>query len=266
MPVTEEVITDLAHRLIAAEQQCDPIKPVKSLYMNLTEDDAYRIQREIVATKVDNGDKVVGRKVGATSQPIQELLRIDEPIYGTLLESHRVANGGTISLAQLIQPHVECEIAFLLGEDVVGPGVTAADILAATQSVMASLEINDPRTREWKIESREAIADNGINARFVLGEQRLSVEGLHLPDTRVVLRKNGKESTSATGDAVLGDPAEAVAWLANKLAEHNQSLNEGEIVLPGSITPIYPVGTTEGEEVHFDAQFDALGSASVRFA
>jgi 2-keto-4-pentenoate hydratase len=261
MPVTEELITDLVHNLIAAEQRCVPIEPITSLYPELTEADAYRIQMAVVATKVKRGDRVIGRKVGATSQPIQQLLGIDEPIYGTLLESNRVANGETISLSQLIHPRVECEIAFLLGEDLIGPGIAVTDVLEATQAVMASLEINDPRTREWKIASREAIADNGVAARFVLGEQRLPVEDLDLPNTTVVLKKSGEEIASARGAAVLGDPARAVAWLANKLAEHHQSLKAGEIVLPGSITPIYPVGA--GDRV--EAKFDTLGSVSVRF-
>jgi len=126
---------------------------------------------------------------------------------------------------------------------------------------MASLEINDPRTSEWKIGSREAIADNGVTARFVLGEQRLPVVDLDLSNTTVALKKNGEEVAFATGAAVLGDPARAVAWLANKLAEHHQSLKTGEIVLPGSMTPIYPVGTADRVE----AEFDVLGSVSVRF-
>jgi 2-keto-4-pentenoate hydratase len=261
MPVTEEVIADLARGFIAAEQRCVPIEPITSLYPDLTEADTYRVQMAVVTTKVERGDKVTGRKIGATSQPIQQLLRIDEPIYGTLFESNQVSNGEMIALSQLIHPRVECEIAFLLGEDVVGPGITVTDVLAGTQAVMASLEINDPRTREWKIGSREAIADNGVTARYVLGTQRLPVENLDLPNTTVVLKKNGEEVASATGAAVLGDPARAVAWLANKLAEHHQSLKAGEIVLPGSMTPLFPVGTADRVE----AEFDALGTVSVRF-
>jgi 2-keto-4-pentenoate hydratase len=261
MPVTEEVIVDLAHRLLAAEQRCVPIEPITALYPDLTEADAYRVQMVLVATKVECGDGVTGRKVGATSRAIQQLLRIDEPIFGSLFESDRVANGETISLSRLIHPRIECEIAFLLGADLVGPGITVSNVLAATSAVMASLEINDPRTREWKIGSREAIADNGVTARFVLSEQRMPVEGLDLPNTTVVLKKNGEEAASARGAAVLGDPARAVAWLANKLAGHHQSLKAGEIVLPGSMTPIYPVGVADKVE----AEFDALGSVSVRF-
>jgi 2-keto-4-pentenoate hydratase len=262
MPITEEIIAGLAHSLIAAEQRCVPIDPITFLYPELTEADAYRVQMAVVATKGERGDRVIGRKVGATSQAIQQLLDIDEPIYGTLLESNQVANGETISLSHLIHPRVECEIAFLLGEDLVGPGIAVADVLAATQAVVASLEINDPRTREWKIGSREAIADNGVAARFVLGERWLPVDGLDLPNTTVVLKKNGEEVAAATGAAVLGDPARAVAWLANKLAENHQSLKAGEIVLPGSMTPIYPVGAGDSVE----AAFEALESVSVRFA
>ncbi len=261
MPVTDEVIAELAHRLIAAEQRCVPIEPITSLYPDLREADAYRVQMAVVAIKVERGDRAVGRKVGATNQAIQQLLRIDEPIYGTLLESNRVANGETISLSRLIHPRVECEIAFLLGEDVVGPDIAVTDVLAATQAVLASLEINDPRTSEWKIGSREAIADNGVAARFVLGERQLSVVGLDLPNTTVVLKKNGEEVASATGAAVLGDPARAVAWLANRLTEHRQRLKAGDIVLPGSMTPIYPIGA--GDRV--EAEFDVLGSVSVHF-
>ena len=262
MPVREEDIASLAHRLIAAEQRCVPIEPITFLYPNLTEADAYRVQMAVVATRVEHGDRVIGRKVGATSQAIQRFLQIDEPIYGTLLESNQVTNGETISLSQLIHPRVECEIAFLLSEDLVGPGIAVADVVEATQTVVASLEINDPRTREWKIGSREAIADNGVAARFVLGEKWLPIEGLDLPNVTVVLKKNGEEVTSATGAAVLGDPAGAVAWLANKLAENHQRLKAGEIVLPGSMTPIYPAGA--GDRVA--AEFEALGSVSVRFA
>jgi 2-keto-4-pentenoate hydratase len=261
MPVTEEVIVDLAHRLIDAEQQCVPIEPITSLYPDLTEADAYRVQMAVIATKVERGDEVAGRKVGATNPTIQQLLRIDEPIFGSLFESDRVADGDTISLSRLIHPRIECEIAFLLGADLLGPGMAVTDVLAATQAVMASLEINDPRTREWKIGSREAIADNGVTARFVLSEQQVPVDDLDLPNTTVVLKKNGEEVASATGAAVLGDPARAVAWLANKLTGYHQGLKAGQIVLPGSMTPIYPIDVADKVE----AEFDALGSVSVCF-
>jgi 2-keto-4-pentenoate hydratase len=261
MPTKEGVIAELASKFVAAEQERAPLEPITTLHPDLTADDAYRVQAAVVATKVRSGDRIVGRKVGATSQAVQQLLGIDEPIYGALLESSRVENGGEIPLSQLIHPRVECEIAFLLDQDMAGPGATVADVLAATRAMSASLEINDPRTQGWRVGMREAIADNGLVARFVLGERWLPVEGLDLPNVAVVLKKNGEEVAASAGAAVLGHPARAVAWLANKLAEHHQSLEAGQVVLPGSLTPIYPVEA--GNRI--EAEFEALESVSVRF-
>jgi 2-keto-4-pentenoate hydratase len=159
MPITEDVVTELAHRFIVTKQRRVPLEPITSLYPDLTADDVYGVQMAVVATKVHDRDRLVGRKVGATNQTIQQLLGNDEPIYGSLLESCRIADGETISLSQLIHPRIECEIAFLLSKDLVGPDITVADVLAATQAVMPSLEINDPRTREWKVGSCEVMAD-----------------------------------------------------------------------------------------------------------
>lgn len=258
----KDVIAELASTFVAAEQERAPLEPIAALHPDLTAEDAYRVQAAVVATKVRSGDRVVGRKVGATSQVVQQLLGIDEPIYGTLLESLRVESGGEIPLSHLIHPRVECEIAFLLGEDLTGPGATVADVLAATEGVAASLEINDPRTQGWRIGMLEAIADNGLAARFLLGERWLSVEDLDLPNVAVVLKKNAEEVAEATGAAVLGHPARAVAWLADKLAEHHQGLEAGQVVLPGSLTPIYPVEAGD----NIEAEFEALQSVSVRFA
>ncbi len=261
MPTKEDVIAELASKFAAAEQERAPLEPIATLHPDLTADDAYRIQAAVVATKVRSGDRVVGKKVGATSQAIQQVLGIDEPIYGALLESSRVENGGEIPLSHLIHPRVECEIAFLLGQDLSGPGATVAEVLATTEAVAASLEINDPRTQGWKVGMREVIADNGLAARFVLGERWLPVDGLDLPNVAVVLKKNGEEVAASTGAAVLGHPARAAAWLANKLAEHHQSLEAGQVVLPGSLTPIYPVEA--GDRI--EAEFETLESVSVRF-
>jgi 2-keto-4-pentenoate hydratase len=262
MSTTEDVIAELASKFVAAEKERTPLEPIAALYPDLSADDAYRVQRVVVATKVRSGDRVVGKKVGATSQVVQQLLGIDEPIYGSLLESSRVENGGEIPLSHLIHPRVECEIAFLMGQDLAGPGVTVADVLAATEAVAASLEINDPRTRGWRVGMLEAIADNGLAARFVLGDRWVPVEDLDLPNVSVVLEKNAEEVAVSTGAAVLGHPARAVAWLVDKLAEHHQSLEAGQVVLPGSLTPIYPVEA--GDRI--EAEFEALESVSVRFA
>jgi len=224
-------------------------------------EEAYRVQMAIVASKLRAGERLAGKKVGATNEAIQRAMMIAEPIYGHLFKSQQISSGAAVSLSRLIHPKVECEIAFTLGRDLSGPDATAEDALEAAQSVTASIEINDSRTREWQIGIREVIADNGVAARFVLGEKVLSPGDLDLPGVRVMMRKNGEEVARSTGAAILGNPAESVAWLANKVAEHDGGLRAGEVVLAGSMTPMTPVG--QGDLI--EAQFDDLGMISVRF-
>lgn len=261
MSIDAALITEIARRFLTAEERRSPLAPISSMYPNLTEDDAYRIQRTLVRTKAQRGDKVIGRKVGATSEAIQQMLGIREPVYGHLLESHRVGDGEKLALSELIHPRIECEIAFLLNQGIAGPGITPSDVLAVTKVVMASLEINDPRTKDWKVGRWEVIADNALAARFVLGHQQVSPEGLDLRNVGVVLRKNGGQIAKSTGAAVLGDPANAVAWLANKVAEHDQALEAGDLVLPGSLTPIYEVDIGD----NIEAIFEGIGTVSVEF-
>ena len=255
------IIDDLAEMYLAAERQRSVLDPIDALCPDLTLEDAYNVQMEIVERKVQGGDRVVGKKVGATNEAVQKAMNIHEPIYGHLLESHQVPEGGCISTSRLIHPRIECEIAFKIKENLEGPGITVPDVLEAVDSVMASLEINDARTREWKIGTRDVIADNGVAANFVLGTRQISAHDLDLPGIGVVLKKNGEEIASSTGAAVLGDPARSVAWLANKLSETNSGLKAGEVVLTGSLTPLAPV--TEGDRI--EAIFEEFGRVSVQF-
>ena len=259
MSINGRIITQLAQDFITAEMQCRPIEPIISQFPHITEAEAYRIQKVVVDLKKERGEQIVGKKVGATSQAIQQFLGVEEPIYGQLFASQQLADGETISISQLIHPRVECEIAFLLDKDLIGPGVTETDVLEATRVVMPALEINDPRTRDWKIGMVEVIADNGVSARFILGEQQTSLDGVDLSTISVALKKNGEEVAKSTGAAVLGNPANAVAWLANKVSERQGKLQAGEIILPGSLTPIYPVEA--GDRI--EAEFEELGTVVV---
>jgi 2-keto-4-pentenoate hydratase len=257
----EEAIDDLASKYLAAEAERVALEPISVICPDLTMEEAYRVQMAIVACKLNSGERVAGKKVGATNEAIQKAMMIAEPIYGHLFKSQKISNGTTLSLSQLIHPRVECEIAFTLGKDLSGPGVTADDALEAARSVTASIEINDSRTREWKIGIREVIADNGVASRFVLGKKELAADDLDLPGLRVVMDKNGEEIARSTGAAILGNPAESLAWLANKISEHDGGLRAGEVVLAGSMTPMTPV--EKGDLI--EARFDDLGKVSVRF-
>lgn len=261
MSIKENIINDLAEMYLAAESQGVVLDTIDVICPGLSLEEAYRVQMEIVSRKIQDGDKVVGKKVGATNEAVQKAIGICEPIYGHLFQSHQTSEGETVSMSRLIHPRVECEIAFRMAGDLSGPDVTASEVLKSTESVMASLEINDSRTREWKIGMREVVADNGVAANFVLGRVRHSAEDLDLASIKVLLKKNGEEIAESKGAAVLGNPARSVAWLANRLSENNSGLKAGEIVLPGSLTPLTPV--SKGDRI--EAMFEDLGSVSVQF-
>jgi len=257
----EDAIDDLARRYLAAEAERAALEPISVICPDLTMDEAYRVQMAIVAKKLETGERLAGKKVGATNEAIQKAMMIPEPIYGHLFESQQISSGTTVSLSRLIHPKVECEIAFILERDLSGPGATAEEAIEAARSVAASIEINDSRTRGWQIGTREVIADNGVAARFILGEKVFDARDLDLREVGVVMEKNGEEVARSTGAAILGNPVESVAWLANKVAEHDGGLRAGEVVLAGSMTPMTPVG----REDLIEASFDDLGKVSVRF-
>jgi 2-keto-4-pentenoate hydratase len=262
MSTPDHVIDDLAHTLIVAEERTMPIEPISTRYPELTEADVYRVQTALLDLKTQRGDRVVGKKVGATSQAALQLFGLSEPFYGSLLAAGRVPDGGTIPAAQLIHPRVECEIAFQLGQPLRGPDISAADVLAATAALLPAFEIVDARTSDWKLQGmRELIADNGVVSRYVLGEGRTLDVGLDLRNVTAVLTKNGEQVAEGQGTAVLGDPATAVAWLVNKLATHTQHLAAGDIILAGSLTPLHPVQAGD----QFTATFAGIGSVAVTF-
>lgn len=252
---------EIALRLIEAEDSRTPIEPLTLTYDKLTVKDAYEIQLEVVKVKLSRGGKVIGKKIGLTSKAMQDALGISEPDYGHLLDTMLIPQGQPCKREELIQPKVEGEIAFVLGDALKGPGVTIADVLRATEFVIPAIEIVDSRIRDWKIKLEDTIADNASSARFVLGGQAVPVKNLDLRLIGMVFEKNGKVVGTGAGAAVWGHPAAAVAWLANKLAEFGMALQPGEIILSGAITAA--LDANRGDV--FTASFYELGSVSVYF-
>ena len=160
----------VAEKLYLAEKSATPVDPLTMTYPGLTPEQAYAIQLEGVAIRRERDlRKVVGKKIGLTSIAMQKLIGVDEPDYGHLFDHMLVREGEPISCSELLLPKVEGEVAFVLGKRLKGPGVTIADVLRATQGVMASIEIVDSRVRDWKIKLADTIADNASSARFVVG-------------------------------------------------------------------------------------------------
>jgi 2-keto-4-pentenoate hydratase len=193
---------------------------------------------------------------------MQQMLGVDEPDYGHLLDNMFVAKGGVVPAGDLCQPRVEFELAFVLGAALPAPGCTFADVLRATAYVTPAIEIIDSRIRDWKIALCDTIADNASSARVVLGGRAAGVTDVDLRLLGVLGWKNGELVETGASGAVLGNPATAVAWLANKLHELGGRLEPGHVVMPGSCTRAIPV---EAGDV-ITAEFAQLGALTVSFA
>jgi 2-keto-4-pentenoate hydratase len=257
MTVIEEFAADLRR----AEIDRKPITPLTSNDQSLSVADAYAIQSANVQARIVGGEVVRGHKVGLTSKAMQDMLGVDEPDFGVIFDTMLVESGDCLDLSDLIAPRVEGEIAFLLGDDLVGPGITTAHVLAATRGVIPALEIIDSRIADWKIGLVDTIADNASSARLVLGQQMVSPENIDLRLVGMAFSVNGVVVETGAGAAALGHPARCVAWLANRLATFGESLRAGEVILPGALHRAVAVGAGD----HVRAEFGQLGSVDVRF-
>lgn len=256
-----EVLQLVAKELRTAEESRLAVPPICNRFGELTVADAYAVQLSNLDLRLAAGDQISGYKIGLTSVAMQTQLGVDQPDYGHLLASTGVPNGGAITAAELIAPRIELEIAFLLGRTLEGPGVTAADVLSATEAVFPSLEIIDSRIADWQIGLVDTVADNASSGRFVLPSRLTAVRNLDLRLVGGIMEVNGVLTSWSCGAAALGDPAAAVAWLANALAAYGTRLDAGRIVLSGALDKSVPVKV--GDVVRAD--FDRLGSTSVSF-
>jgi len=252
----------IADLLYQSEYSASPIEPLSVTYPDLSLQDAYKIQMQGVAKRCgQDSRKIIGKKIGLTSLAMQKLLGVDSPDYGHLMDHMLVPEGMPISRKDLLLPKVEGEVAFVLKEDLRGPGITIADVLRATEGVMAAIEIVDSRIRDWKIKLTDTVADNASSARFVLSGSLLPVRKFDLRLIGMVLLKNGEIVNTGAGAAVWGHPAGSVAWLANSLASFGVALEKGEVILSGAVTAA--VNAESGD--CFQIEFQGLGSVGTRF-
>lgn len=252
----------LGEELFGALRDARMVAPLTERYPQLTIQDAYAIQQQLIARRLEAGERIIGKKIGVTSQAVMDLLKVDQPDFGMLTDRMVINQGQCVDMASLIQPKAEGEIAFVLKRDLAGPGVTVADVLRATEGVMACFEIVDSRIRDWQIRIQDTVADNASCGLFVLGDRLVDPRGLDLYSTGMVLEKNGAIVGTGAGAASMGSPAIAVAWLANTLGQLGMSLKAGEVILSGALSGMVPV--TAGDNL--SVTIAGLGSCSVRFA
>lgn len=261
IPIPAHQIREIGAWLHQSLTDRQPIPPLTETFPGMTLDDAYRVQLAMVQHRLDAGERVIGKKIGVTSQVVMDMLDVRQPDFGHLLSGMVHPDGAEISAASLIAPKAEGEIAFVLKEDLCGPGITNADVLRATACVLPCFEIVDSRIRDWKIRIQDTVADNASSGVFVLGDTALDPRGLDLGTVGMTLEKNGEIVATGAGAAALGHPANAVAWLANTLGRLGIALKKGEVVLSGSLAAMVPVQA--GDQLRIT--LGGIGSAGVRF-
>lgn len=233
----------VATALLDAFETGRPLDPISATHPDLTVDDAYAIQRALIAGHAAAGRTVTGRKIGLTSAGIQQQLGVDQPDFGVLFDTHTFGDGATVSLAALhtITPRIEGEVGFLLSRPLAGgvggDAITAQDVRDVTAGVMPVFELIDSRIRDWRITLVDTVADNASCLGAVIADHVTLPDAGPLPQTKMTLARDGEVVMAGEGSAVLGDPAEAVAWLANELGRRGDELPAGVPILSGSLTP-----------------------------
>jgi 2-oxopent-4-enoate/cis-2-oxohex-4-enoate hydratase len=262
MTTPSQLNTDtLGDELYTALRTQQTVEPLTNRFPDLSIEQAYRIQQRMIDRRLKDGERIVGKKIGVTSAAVMNMLGVHQPDFGYLTDAMIVNQGEAIDTATLIQPKAEGEIAFVLKRDLMGPGVSVADVLAATECVMPCFEIVDSRIRDWKIKIGDTVSDNASCGVFVLGDRAVSPMDVDLHTCGMVLEKNSEIVATGAGAAALGSPLNAVAWLANTLGSLGIGLKAGEVVLSGALAAMFPA--QKGD--FFRVSIGGLGECSVRF-
>ena len=269
--LTDDQIQQLAAELQHSETSRLQVEHFSKRFPGMTIEDGYRISRAWVAMQLAAGRRVIGHKIGLTSRAMQQASQIDEPDYGTLLDSmlFTCTPGQVLDIpfTRFIAPRVEVELAFVLKADLAGPNVDVEQVLAATDYVTPATEIIDSRIEQFDRHTKvmrkvyDTISDNAANAGIVVGAGRADARAIDRPWVGAILRCNGVVEETGLAAGVQGDPAIGIAWLANKLAPWGESLKAGQIVLAGSFTR--PVAARVGDV--FEADYGPLGQMTFKF-
>lgn len=255
-------ITQYGDELYEALRGCYVVEPLTGREPDIMIEDAYFISQRILERRLQEGETIVGKKIGATSKAVQEMLNVHQPDFGYLTDRMMYKNGSELPVSsKLIQPKAEGEIAFVLKNDLQGPGVTNEDVIGATDYVTPCFEIVDSRIRDWKVKIEDTVADNASCGLFVLGEEKVGLDGLALPDCKMTMQMNGEDIATGYGAAAMGSPLNCVSWLANTLAGFGVALKAGECILSGSLVPLFDIKAGDSMRLHVDG----IGTASVDF-
>ncbi len=261
--MNKDEVAQFGDELYEALRSGKTVPPLSEREQDITITDAYFISQHMVRQRVArDGETIVGKKIGVTSEPVQEMLGVFQPDFGFLTDAMEYPDGADIPIeGNLIQPRAEGEIAFRLKADLVGPGVTEQDVLDATESIIPCFEVVDSRIDDWKIKIEDTVADNASCGVYVLGNKAVDPRDFDLPGLKMKIYKNDEFLCEGLGSAVQGNPLTAVAWLANTLGEFGIPFKAGEVILSGSLAPL--VAVEPGDRMHLE--LEGIGTATCSF-
>ena len=259
--MTPDTIEQLGDTLFTALKGRTTIEPLTSSHPDITIEDAYQISLRLLANRTAAGERVIGKKIGVTSKAVMDMLDVRQPDFGFMTDAMR--HDGEMAISELlIQPRAEGELAFVLKHDLTGPGVTNAEVLAATEAVLPCFEVVDSRIADWRIKIQDTVADNASCGLFTVNESAaIDPRKIDLATCGMVVSKNGKVISTGAGAAAMGSPVNCVAWLANTLGQFGITLNAGDIILSGSLVPLEPVAPGDVMTV----RIGGVGDCTVNF-
>lgn len=260
--LTIDEMNKMTDILFHAEKNRVEIKKFVDQYPNLTIDASYTVQEKLIERKChEENTTIAGWKLGLTSKAKQRMMGVHEPSYGVLLHNMSLHPDEPISIAPFIHAKIEPELAFVMKKDLSGPVVTVADVLAATDYVVAAMEIIDSRYENFNFTLADVIADNSSSSRYIIGKSIHRIEEVDLERMGCVFKKNGDVCSTTTTASVMGNPARAVAWMANTLLSRGQKVRAGEVVLSGALTAAETIQVGD----QFSVAFDGLDGFDVTF-
>lgn len=262
--LSSEQIQTYAEELYQALRKREMIEPLSNRTPDMTIEDAYAVSSGLLERRLQrDSEKVMGKKIGVTSKAVMNMLGVHQPDFGYLTDAMVVDESESLSLStQMIQPKAEGEIAFVLKHDLIGPGVTASDVLRATDFIVPCFEIVDSRIKDWKIKIQDTVADNASCGYFLLGSQAADPRKLDLSTCGMVVELNGQVISTGAGAAALGSsPVSCVVWLANTLGKFGVPLKAGEVILSGSLVPLQAVKPGD----YMSVSIGGIGRTAVRF-
>lgn len=258
----DAILAQAADRLLGAAARGIPCSPVRDLIGSADAAAAYAVQQRLSAVRLAAGSRVVGHKVGLTSPAVQQQLGVDQPDFGLLFDDMHYADSAVVPVSRLLQPKVEAEVAFVLGADLTGEATDRARVRDAVAYAVAALEIVDSRIAGWDISFGDTVADNASSGLFVLGRNNVELSDFEPVEARMTMRMDGAVVSTGHGASCLGDPLNALTWLARRCVENGEPLRAGQVILSGALGPMIAVRAG----VSVVAEISGLGSVSATFS